>query len=107
MALMYDMETVNRAMTEAAKLYDPKRPSIRVKRVLDIFAGMKPVQAVQVIRCRECKHRGEYMFCPMVFQEWYHDDDGEEGTGFYLVDNSRDDGFCHMGARMDEEVVEE
>ena len=43
MALMYDMETVNRAMTEAAKLYDPKHKSAkRVKKVLEIFAGMKP-----------------------------------------------------------------
>ena len=42
MALMYDMETVNRAMTEAAKLYDPKHKSAkRVKKVLDIFAGMQ------------------------------------------------------------------
>lgn len=98
MALMYDMETVNRAMTEAAKLYDPKQKSIRVKRVLDIFAGMKPVQAVHVVRCRECKHRGEYLLCPMVFQEEYHDCDGD---GFYTTDNTRDDGFCHMGAIMD------
>lgn len=45
MALMYDMETVNRAMTEAAKLYDPKHKSAkRVKKVLSIFAGMKPVK---------------------------------------------------------------
>lgn len=49
MALMYDMETVNRAMTVAAKLYDPKRPSIRVKRVLDIFAGMKPVEVAKPV----------------------------------------------------------
>jgi len=42
MALMYDMETVNTAMTEAAKLYDPKHKSAkRVKKVLDIFAGMQ------------------------------------------------------------------
>ncbi len=47
MALMYDMETVNRAMTEAAKLYDPKHKSAkRVKKVLNIFAGMKPVKTI-------------------------------------------------------------
>lgn len=45
MALMYDMETVNKAMTEATKLYDPKHKSAkRVKKVLNIFAGMKPVE---------------------------------------------------------------
>ena len=47
MALMYDMETVNRAMTEAAKLYDPKHKSAtRVKKVLGIFAAMKPQETV-------------------------------------------------------------
>lgn len=47
MALMYDMETVNRAMTEAAKLYDPKHKSAkRVKKVLTIFAGMKPIKTI-------------------------------------------------------------
>ncbi len=94
MALMYDMETVNKAMTEAAKLYDPKQKSIRVKRVLDIFAGMKPVQAVQVIRCRECKHnrnRG----CPMRTLSLM------AGGRLQVVDNSADNGFCHMGEKMD------
>lgn len=85
MALMYDMETVNRAMTEAAKLYDPKSKSIRVKRVLDIFAGMKPVQEVHgrwevvqvwkdnpqtTLKCSICKacqpiyEHDEWTYCP-------------------------------------------
>ena len=63
MALMYDMETVNRAMTEAAKLYDPKRPSIRVKRVLDIFAGMKPVEVDAVVHA-------EWIFSPYEGEPW-------------------------------------
>lgn len=48
MALMYDMETVNRAMTEAAKLYDPKHKSAkRVMKVLNIFAAIKPVEVAE------------------------------------------------------------
>lgn len=97
MALMYDMETVNRAMTEAAKLYDPKRPSIRVKRLLDIFAGMKPVQAVQVVRCGECRYAA-----------YWHDDEGRKRPWCSKWDTySQPDGFCHMGAKMDGEAVEE
>lgn len=95
MALMYDMETVNRAMTEAAKLYDPKRPSIRVKRVLDIFAGIKPVQAVQVIRCMECRRH-----LPNT------ESDGFLYCCFWRT-RTLPSGFCHMGAKMDGEVVEE
>ena len=67
MALMYDMETVNRAMTEAAKLYDPKHKSAkRVKKVLDIFAGMKPRGAVPDVHGRwvaEIKRMGNYSHC--------------------------------------------
>lgn len=106
MALMYDMETVNTAMQEAMALITGPGVKLtsRERLVLNTFAGMKPVQAVQVVRCKECKYRGEYIFCPMVFQEWYHDCDGD---GFYLIDNTRDDGFCHKGERLDEEAVEE
>lgn len=63
MALMYDMETVNRAMTEAAKLYDPKQKSIRVKRVLDIFAGMKPVEAEPVATANWYKGAAGFANC--------------------------------------------
>lgn len=94
MALMYDMETVNKAMTEAAKLYDPKRPSIRVRRVLDIFAGMKPGQAVQVVRCRECKYATK--LCEGLKT-------GNVACFFHCAEMP-DDGFCHMGARIDGEV---
>lgn len=56
------------------------------------------IDAVPVVRCRECKHRG-YDFCPMCHDEDYYDDD--DGAGYWTVDNTVDYGFCHMGARMD------
>jgi len=84
MALMYDMETVNKAMTEAAKLYDPKHKSAkRVKKVLDIFAAIKPLElhtrhahwVAEIERmgnyshCSECGCRCQgyapnYKYCP-------------------------------------------
>ena len=94
MALMYDMETVNRAMTEAAKLYDPKRPSIRVKRVLDIFAGMKPVQAVPVVHAvwEYCKYPGGTWWCSNC-----------AGVAYLAIKTP----YCpHCGARMDGRVEE-
>lgn len=46
MALVYDMETVNKAMQEAAKHYKPgKKSSKKIGKVLECFAAMKPVQA--------------------------------------------------------------
>lgn len=101
MDLMYDMETVNKAMTEAAKLYDPKRPSIRVKRVLNIFAGMKPVQAVQVIRCKECKNgaplpeEARADFSPGVMRCLA----GRGDCDRYCT--TWEDGFCDEGAKKD------
>lgn len=92
MALMYDMETVNKAMTEAAKLYDPKKPSIRVKRVLDIFAGMKPVEAPQVVH-------GRWESC---FEDWRHQLEGNKCSvcGFEYYGNLFQ--YCpNCGAIMD------
>lgn len=62
MALMYDMETVNKAMTEAAKLYATCK-SIRARRVLDIFAGMKPVEVDVMVHAR-------WIFNPYEGEPW-------------------------------------
>ena len=54
------------------------------------------IDAVPVVRCRECKYRGDELKCPMCFDEW-----DEEDPGFLRIDKTVDDGFCHMGAKMD------
>lgn len=56
------------------------------------------IDAVEVVRCRECKHRG-YDACPMCHDEYYYDED--DGADFWTVDNTDDNGFCHKGAKMD------
>ena len=56
------------------------------------------IDAVPVVRCRECKHRG-YDFCPMCHDEYTYDED--DGGDYFTVDNTTDDGFCHKGAKMD------
>lgn len=56
------------------------------------------IDAVEVVRCRECKHRG-YDACPMCHDEYYYDED--DGGDWVTHDKTEDDGFCHMGAKMD------
>lgn len=56
------------------------------------------IDAVPVVRCKYCKYRG-YDDCPMCHDEYTYDED--DGGDYYTVDNTEDDGFCHMGARMD------
>lgn len=57
------------------------------------------IDAVQVVRCRECKHRGNERECPMceMVSTWDEDD----GSEYYLADRTEDNGFCHNGAKMD------
>lgn len=54
MALMYDMETVNRAMTEASAFVSGPGVKLtsRERFVLNTFASMKPVEARPVVHAR-------------------------------------------------------
>ena len=54
------------------------------------------IDAVPVVRCRECEYRGDELKCPMCFDEW-----DEDEPGFLRIDKTVDDGYCHMGAKMD------
>lgn len=56
------------------------------------------VDAVPVVRCKECKFRG-FDSCPMCHDEYTYDED--DGGDYFTVDNTTDDGFCHKGAKMD------
>lgn len=55
------------------------------------------VDALPVVRCKHCKHRG-FDECPMRHKEWYDYDDGEYlEMGFRVYDYTEDNGFCHKG----------
>lgn len=54
------------------------------------------VDAVPVIRCKDCKHRGGY-HCPMYHTETSLDD--LDGFDEYTVDRTDGDGFCHRGEK--------
>ena len=52
------------------------------------------IDAVQVVRCRECVFRGQHDLCPMNVRVYMLDE------AAYL-DCTEDDGFCHKGEKMD------
>lgn len=70
---------------------------ISLETVIKALGDTPTVDAVRVVRCKRCKHRGFYE-CPMYHEEWYdYDDDGYLETGVYVRDYTEDNGFCHKG----------
>lgn len=72
-------------------------PRDAVERMLE--RQREAVDAVEVVRCKDCFKRNDPSRCPMCYDEWYYDDD--DGSDFIRQDNTIDDGFCHVGAKMD------
>lgn len=66
--------------------------------IADYIDDAPTVDAVEVVRCRDCMYRG-FDYCPMCHDEYTYDED--DGGDYYTVDNTDDDGFCHMGAKLD------
>ena len=67
--------------------------------VRSILHSAKTIDAVPVVRCRECKHRYTEN-CPMYFHDFYW----LEGYGEYVdddTDHTEDDYFCHEGERKE------
>lgn len=57
----------------------------------------------EVVRCKDCRHRGEWC-CPMYYEEeieW--DDDGYIEADYVPHDRTMDDGFCDRGERREGE----
>lgn len=66
-----------------------------IRKALRAIEQAPVVDAVPVVRCKDCKNRGTPYSCPMrklvmPFQ----------GAGSY-EDCTEDDGYCHMGVKMD------
>ena len=67
--------------------------------VEDALQDTPTIDAVPVVRCKECKHRGGY-HCPMYHTETSLDD--LDGFDDYNVDKTDGDGFCHRGERREQ-----
>lgn len=66
-----------------------------------IVLSAPTVDAVEVVRCKDCKHRGDYG-CPMYHEEYIEwDDDGYHESEIIDHDRTRDDGFCDLGERKE------
>ena len=63
---------------------------------VDVIKAAHSVDAVPVVRCRECKHRGSAYKCPMRKLVMPF-----AGAGAY-EDCTEDEGYCHCGAKMGE-----
>lgn len=62
------------------------------------------IDAVPVVRCKDCKYRGNSFACPMCHDESIYDDD--DGYDNYTYDRTDDDSFCDKGERWDEDEVD-
>jgi hypothetical protein len=66
--------------------------------VCNIFTHKKDY--VEVVRCKDCKYRGDDVHCPMRYEEkieWH--DDGYMEVDWITHDRTTDDGFCDRGER--------
>ena len=64
----------------------------------EVYAA-QTVDAVPVVRCRECKHRYTEN-CPMYFHDSYWHEGYEEYVDDY-TDHTEDDYFCPKGERKE------
>lgn len=73
-----------------------------VETCIAVLEDAPAVDAVEVVRCKDCKHRGIVRECPMCYTEDSYDED--YGFDYWDVDKTVDEGFCHCGEKMDAEV---
>lgn len=76
-------------------------PMTSIDELLNRINNAPTVDAVPVVRCKDCKWRGGFG-CPMYSEEIIErDDDGYREVDFFETDNALDDGFCDRGERSD------
>ena len=71
-----------------------------IESVMEYVEYLPSADAVEVVRCKDCKHR-QTDECPMFFEEQI---DIDEGDGYYdtdyiFHDYTRDEGYCSWGER--------
>lgn len=68
-----------------------------IKKGLRIVETAPAVDAVEVVRCKDCVYRGNEIYCPLCRMETTYDID--DGTDYYFIDDTVDDGYCWCGAK--------
>lgn len=62
---------------------------------------------VEVVRCKDCKRRGDYP-CPMYYEQLVEQNYGDGCIEYEWAEHDRtlDNGFCSMGERKDNGICE-
>lgn len=68
--------------------------------VEDAVESAPTIDAVPVVRCKDCVYRGAHDLCPMCVRVYQLDENG-------YLDCTVDDGYCHRGAKMDAKEEDE
>lgn len=87
---------------DALDLWDGGRTREAWLKAFEAVRTAPTIDAVEVVRCKDCKHRGFAGECPMCYTEAFYDGDLVCDGGY--VDGTVDEGFCHCGEKRDTEV---
>ena len=66
----------------------------------DFINEAPTIDAVPVVRCKECRFRGNPLNCPMCHEEDYYDED--DGFDYIVRDETTDEGYCQKREREDD-----
>lgn len=69
-----------------------------LKKALRAIEQAPAIDAVEVVRCKECKYRKDPFVCPMCGESV-----APEGEDWGVHDWAEDDGFCHKGERREQD----
>ena len=69
---------------------------------LDMAVEALSSNAIQVVQCKDCKHR-ETDDCPMYRVEWFSIDEGYGAfeDDYIIHDYTTNNGYCHYGERKE------
>ena len=83
--------------SEIIPIYDGIRLN-EIEHGISLINNATPVDAVEVVRCKDCIYRGDFDKCPLCWQEWH--DENERYCGYFEKhDETIDNGFCYKGAK--------
>lgn len=71
---------------------------LALKELADNAHRLPAADAVEVVRCKDCKRRGTSYECPfrhLIFTE---------AEGYHYADSTTDDGYCSFGERKEVEA---
>lgn len=97
---MPDVQLIDaHALVKDLRLMAKYQPPYKCSTILGVCSTIEartPIDAVPVVRCKDCKHRGTSYDCPFRHLMF------TEADGYHYVDKTTDDGFCSFGVWKEE-----